>query len=94
MKRARLIITDSGGIQEEAPSFKVPVLVMRESTERQESVEAGAAKLIGTDPEKLINEASALLDSQSAREAMQVETNPFGDGLSSDRICEILLNAL
>lgn len=94
MKRARLIITDSGGIQEEAPSFKVPVLVMRESTERQESVDAGAAKLIGTDPDKLITEASALLDSESARDAMKVDTNPFGDGKSSDRICDILLAAL
>lgn len=94
MKRARLIITDSGGIQEEAPSFKVPVLVMRESTERQESVEAGAAKLIGTDPEKLLREASALLDSETARDAMKVEKNPFGDGHSSDRICDILLAAL
>lgn len=91
MRRATLIITDSGGIQEEAPSFRVPVLVMRESTERQESVEAGAAKLIGTDPEKLLREASALLNSLEAREAMMVDQNPFGDGLSSERICDILL---
>ncbi|MGB6229688.1 MAG: UDP-N-acetylglucosamine 2-epimerase (non-hydrolyzing) [Litorimonas sp.] len=94
MKRATLIVTDSGGIQEEAPSLKVPLLVMRETTERQESVEVGASRLIGTDPETLLREASRLLDSAEARREMVVETNPFGDGLSSQRICRILAEDL
>lgn len=94
MKSARIILTDSGGIQEEAPSFKVPVLVMRETTERQESVDAGAAKLIGAAPETIIAEVSRLLDSEDARKEMQIETNPFGDGKSSMRICEILAKSI
>lgn len=94
MKSATLIITDSGGIQEEAPSFKVPLLVMRETTERQESVEVGASRLVGTDPDVLIREARALLDSDAARAAMTVDVNPFGDGQSARRICEILLKDL
>lgn len=90
MKAAKLIITDSGGIQEEAPSFQTPVLVMRETTERQEAVEAGVAKLVGTDPDVLYREASKLLTDKSAHAAMTRETNPFGDGKSSRRIVEIL----
>ncbi|CAM3723944.1 non-hydrolyzing UDP-N-acetylglucosamine 2-epimerase [Litorimonas haliclonae] len=94
MKQAILILTDSGGIQEEAPSLKVPLLVMRETTERQESVDAGAAKLIGTDPDKIFSEARRLLDSEVERKKMIVDQNPFGDGASALRICKIIDNSL
>lgn len=94
MKQAVIILTDSGGIQEEAPSFKVPLLVMRETTERQESIDAGAAKLIGTDPKMIVEQANILLNSKDEREKMVVETNPFGDGKSALRICEIIRQSL
>ena len=90
MKRARLIITDSGGVQEEAPSLGVPVLVMRESTERQEAVECGAAKLVGTNPELIIQEASALITDDLAHRQMVTRVNPFGDGRSAVRIVDIV----
>lgn len=91
MQRATVILTDSGGIQEEAPSFKVPVLVMRDHTERQEAVEAGAAKLVGAEPARIVPEVSRLLEDESARKSMQVDKNPFGDGRSSERIRDLLL---
>ncbi len=91
MQRAKVILTDSGGVQEEAPSFKVPVLVMRDHTERQEAVEAGAAKLVGADPARIVEEVSNLLDNEVARTAMMVDRNPFGDGHSSERIRDLLL---
>ena len=94
MKIARLILTDSGGIQEEAPSFKVPVLVMRDSTERQEGVEVGVSKLVGADPKVIVEQATRLLTDDKAYEAMRKADNPFGDGKSSARILEILKNDL
>ncbi len=86
MRRATLLITDSGGIQEEAPSLGKPVLVMRESTERPEAVEAGTVKLVGTDPEKIFAEASLLLDDRDEYERMSRVHNPYGDGHASERI--------
>ena len=86
MKRARVIITDSGGIQEEAPSLGVPVLVMREVTERPEAVAAGTVKLVGTDPEKIRQELSRLLDDPAAHHAMASAVNPYGDGQAAPRI--------
>ena len=91
MKRAYLVLTDSGGIQEEAPAFGVPVLVMRRLTERPEAVEAGTARLVGTDPEKIVAEASRLLDDEGAYAAMARAINPFGDGQASERIVQALL---
>ena len=90
MRRARLILTDSGGIQEEAPTFRKPVLVLREKTERPEGVEAGLAELVGTDEELIVGRASALLADASARNAMTGRGNPYGDGRASDRIAAIL----
>jgi len=90
MRRSRLILTDSGGIQEEAPTFGKPVLVLREKTERPEGVEAGLARLVGTDEEKVFAEASALLSDGAARRRMSGR-NPYGDGRAADRIAAILL---
>lgn len=91
MKRAYLVLTDSGGIQEEAPAFGVPVLVMRRLTERPEAVNAGTAHLVGTDPERIVVEASRLLDDEGAYAAMARAINPFGDGHASERIVQALL---
>ena len=91
MRRADLLLTDSGGVQEEGPSFGKPVLVMREKTERQEAVEAGAAILVGTDPARIAAEAGRLLDSAEAREAFTRVRNPFGDGRASLRILDAIL---
>jgi UDP-N-acetylglucosamine 2-epimerase (non-hydrolysing) len=93
MKRARLILTDSGGIQEEAPAFGIPVLVMRETTERPEGVEAGTLKLVGSDSDRILSEASRLLDDPSAYAAMARAANPYGDGHAAERIVEALLRA-
>ena len=90
LKRSRLVLTDSGGIQEEAPSFGVPVLVLRETTERQEAVDAGSARLIGTDPERVLDEALRLLD-DPVRPSSSAAPNPFGDGHASERIVQTLL---
>jgi UDP-N-acetylglucosamine 2-epimerase len=90
IRRSRVILTDSGGIQEEAPTFGKPVLVMREKTERPEGVEAGFARLVGTDEEKIVREASRLLSDASARAAMQAASNPYGDGRASERIADAL----
>ncbi|GIU74118.1 MAG: UDP-N-acetylglucosamine 2-epimerase [Bryobacteraceae bacterium] len=92
MRRADLLLTDSGGVQEEGPSFGKPVLVMREKTERQEAVEAGAAILVGTDPARIAAEAGRLLDSAEAREAFTRVRNPFGDGRASLRILDAILS--
>jgi UDP-N-acetylglucosamine 2-epimerase (non-hydrolysing) len=89
LKKARLVLTDSGGIQEEAPSFGLPVLVMRETTERPEAVEGGFARLVGTSRKTIVGEASALL-SRPAAETRINRPNPFGDGRSSGRILEAL----
>ncbi len=91
MNRAYLIITDSGGIQEEAPSLGKPVLVMREETERPEAVEAGTVKLVGTDDRKIVSEAENLLDDEAAYAEMSQAHNPYGDGKASQRITEELL---
>lgn len=90
MRRSRLILTDSGGIQEEAPTFGKPVLVMRERTERPEGVEAGLAELVGTDEEKIFRSSERLLTDPAARAAMRGAPNPYGDGHASDRIADAL----
>lgn len=92
MSRAELIVTDSGGVQEEAPSLGKPVLVMRDTTERPEAVEAGTVKLVGTDVEKIVSTAGELLDDPEAYRAMNRAHNPYGDGQASARIVEALRN--
>lgn len=87
---SHLLLTDSGGVQEEAPALGKPVLVMRRTTERPEGVEAGTAKLVGTDPDRIVAEAVILLDDAKAYEAMARVHHPFGDGKASERIVEIL----
>jgi UDP-N-acetylglucosamine 2-epimerase (non-hydrolysing) len=87
-----LVLTDSGGIQEEAPSLGKPVLVMRDTTERPEAVLAGTVKLVGINKESIIRSVQDLLDSQSAYEQMAKAVNPYGDGFASDRIIKILLS--
>jgi UDP-N-acetylglucosamine 2-epimerase len=91
LKRASLVLTDSGGIQEEAVGLRVPVLVMRDTTERPEGVEAGAARLVGTQRDRIVAEADRLLRDPSARRAMTTATNPYGDGKAGERIVSILL---
>lgn len=86
MSRADIILTDSGGVQEEAPSLGKPVLVMRETTERPEAIEAGTVKLVGTDPAKIVGAALELLDDRKAYEAMSFAHNPYGDGKAAERI--------
>ena len=90
MSKSYLILTDSGGIQEEAPSLGKPVLVMRETTERPEAVEAGTVKLVGTDKEKIVSEVENLLNDKTAYERMSKAHNPYGDGKASERIVEFL----
>lgn len=90
MKRAHLILTDSGGLQEEAPSLGVPVLVLREVTERPEGVQAGTVKLIGTRTERIVQEVRLLLDDPLARQRMTQAHNPYGDGLAASRIVNAL----
>ncbi|MEK7574217.1 MAG: UDP-N-acetylglucosamine 2-epimerase (non-hydrolyzing) [Patescibacteria group bacterium] len=92
MSVSYLILTDSGGIQEEAPSLGKPVLVMRERTERQEGIEAGASKLVGTSSEIIINETLNLLDNQNAYNAMIKNHNPYGDGKAAQGIIEAIRN--
>ncbi|MFZ1368487.1 non-hydrolyzing UDP-N-acetylglucosamine 2-epimerase, partial [Sphingorhabdus sp.] len=87
-----LMLTDSGGVQEEAPALGKPVLVMRETTERPEGVTAGTAKLIGTDTSRIIEEVSTLLDDDAAYSAMARAHNPFGDGTASQHIARIIKN--
>jgi len=89
-KRAKIILTDSGGIQEEAPAFGVPVLVLREVTERPEGVAAGTLKLVGTQAEDIVYEATRLLDDPSAHAEMAKAANPFGDGHAAERIVEAI----
>jgi UDP-N-acetylglucosamine 2-epimerase (non-hydrolysing) len=94
LRRAYFLITDSGGIQEEAPSLGKPVLVMREKTERPEAVEAGTVKLVGTDEERIVEEATRLLDDFAEYSRMTRIHNPYGDGQASRRIGEILARRL
>ncbi len=91
MKRADIILTDSGGVQEEAPSLGKPVLVMRDTTERPEAVDAGTVKLVGSDADRIVNAAMELLDNPTAYEAMSLAHNPYGDGLAADRIIDAIL---
>jgi UDP-N-acetylglucosamine 2-epimerase len=93
MKRSTLILTDSGGIQEEAPSLGVPVLVMRETTERPEAVEAGVARLVGTDRRRIVEETTRLLQDPAEYATMTGKKNPFGDGKAAARIVSCLLEA-
>jgi len=90
MKHAKIILTDSGGIQEEAPAFGVPVLVMRDVTERPEGISAGILKLVGTDQGVIVRESKRLLDDPSAHEQMAKVVNPFGDGKAAKRIVTAL----
>jgi len=90
MNRAHIILTDSGGIQEEAPSLGKPVLVMRDTTERPEAVASGTVKLVGTDVTKITEELSKLLTDSDAYDAMSFAHNPYGDGKACKRICDIL----
>ncbi len=94
MQRSYLIITDSGGIQEEAPFLGKPVLLMRDTTERPEAVEAGTVRLVGTQVEKILGEANRLLDNREAYLAMAKTSNPFGDGFAARKIVEFLLTNL
>lgn len=91
MNRSYVILTDSGGIQEEAPSLGKPVLVMRDTTERPEAVQAGTVKLVGTDKEKIVSALNELLTVQSAYDSMAFAHNPYGDGKASERICDFLV---
>lgn len=93
MKRAYLVLTDSGGLQEEAPTLGKPVLVLREVTERPEAIEAGTARLVGTDPERIVAETKRLLDDPVAYRAMARAVNPFGDGHAAERIVAALIDA-
>ena len=90
MSRSYLILTDSGGVQEEAPGFGVPVLVLRDTTERPEGVAAGTLKLVGTDEEAIYKEFSLLLDDKAEYEKMSHAINPYGDGFACDRIADII----
>ncbi|MCW5212990.1 UDP-N-acetylglucosamine 2-epimerase (non-hydrolyzing), partial [Desulfobulbus sp. TB] len=90
MAQARLILTDSGGVQEEAPSLGKPVLVMRESTERPEAVEGGTVRLVGTNKELIIRETERLLTDEQAYQSMASKSNPYGDGRAAARIVQAL----
>jgi len=94
MDRAYLIITDSGGVQEEAPSLGKPVLVMRDTTERPEAVEAGTVRLVGTDQERIVRETERLLDSPAEYEGMARAHNPYGDGKAAARIMKRLADGI
>lgn len=90
MEKSTIVLTDSGGIQEEAPGLGKPVLVMRDTTERPEALEAGTVKLVGTDYDKIVNEVSALLDDREYYDKMSKAVNPYGDGLACHMICNLL----
>ena len=92
MRASHMILTDSGGIQEEAPSLGKPVLVLRNTTERPEGVEAGVAKLVGTQEELIFSEASTLLSDPEAYRRMSQVANPYGDGQSAKRMVESILH--
>ena len=92
MKKADIILTDSGGIQEEAPALGKPVLVLREETERPEALEYGTVKLVGTDKNKIVNTVSELLLSKEEYEKMSTAINPYGDGLATQRIVNAIID--
>ena len=91
LKRATLVLTNSGGIQEEAPGLGVPVLVLRSVTERPEGVQAGTVRLVGADPDVIVAEARRLLDDRQAYAAMAQAVNPYGDGHAAERIVQAIL---
>ena len=91
MEKSSIVLTDSGGIQEEAPGLGKPVLVMRDTTERPEALDAGTVKPVGTDYNKIVNEVSSLIDDKAAYEKMSKAVNPYGDGLACGRIVNALL---
>lgn len=90
MEKANIILTDSGGIQEEAPSLGKPVLVMRDNTERPEALEAGTVKLVGTDYDRIVEEVSQLIENEDSYNKMSRAVNPYGDGLACERIIDFL----
>jgi UDP-N-acetylglucosamine 2-epimerase (non-hydrolysing) len=92
LKHSKLVLTDSGGIQEEATGLGVPTLVLREVTERPEGVEAGVLKLVGTDSERIFQETRHLLEDQDAYVGMAHAANPFGDGHAAERIVQAVLD--
>ena len=91
MNRSYLILTDSGGVQEEAPSMGVPVLVMRNETERPEGIEAGTLKIVGTDEDTIYDECVNLLTNEEDYDIMSKAVNPYGDGRASERICDVIM---
>ena len=90
MEKSHIVLTDSGGIQEEAPGLGKPVLVMRNTTERPEALEAGTVKLVGTDYDKIVSEVSSLLDNTEYYKRMSLAVNPYGDGHACRRIVDAL----
>ena len=90
MEKSTIVLTDSGGIQEEAPGLGKPVLVMRDTTERPEALASGTVHLVGTDYAKIMNEVSTLLDDATAYEKMSKAVNPYGDGKACRRIADVL----
>ena len=94
MSQATIVLTDSGGIQEEAPGLGKPVLVMRDTTERPEALTSGTVHLVGTDYDKIVNEVSNLFDDEAAYETMSKAVNPYGDGQACRRIADVIENKL
>ena len=92
MEKSTIVLTDSGGIQEEAPGLGKPVLVMRDTTERPEALESGTVRLVGTNHDLIVEEVSTLLDNQSVYDKMSRAVNPYGDGKACDRIVYALRN--
>ena len=92
LKYSFIVLTDSGGIQEEAPSLGKPVLVLREVTERPEAVQAGTVKLVGTNQKRIVDSVSNLIDDKKNYKIMSSAHNPYGDGLACERIVDVLLN--
>ena len=94
LKHCSIVLTDSGGLQEEAPSLGKPIFVLRDTTERQEVIESGAAKLTTTNPEKIFNNVNKVLNNTSYYKKMSSSNNPFGDGLASKRILDFCIKEL
>jgi UDP-N-acetylglucosamine 2-epimerase (non-hydrolysing) len=90
MRHAHLVLTDSGGVQEEAPTLRKPLLVLRKLTERPEAFQAGLSKVVGTDQEAIVAEASCLLSNDAVYSAMTSGSNPYGDGRAAERIADVL----
>lgn len=90
MEKSTIVLTDSGGIQEEAPGLGKPVLVMRDTTERPEALEAGTVKLVGTDYNMIVEEVSALIENKEYYNQMSHAVNPYGDGMACSRIVNVL----